>query len=82
MIEWIDDGWIGIDKLGHFILHFIVGFSYMKILKDPIGGIVFSECFGGLYELYDSARGVGASAKDLIWNNIGMISGIIIGGLF
>lgn len=79
MINWIDDKWIGTDKIGHFLLHFVVGFSYTKFLNDSIGGIIFSEWFGCFYEYYDSVRGTGASWKDLIANNLGMVTGVIWG---
>lgn len=78
-IEWRDDGWFGRDKVGHFILHFSIGFFYTKVLRCAPGGIIFSESFGFAWEMYDSARGVGASRKDLIYNNLGMITGTVLG---
>jgi len=78
-IHWVDDGWLGRDKLFHFVLHFSVGFLYTRWLKEPVGGVIFIDAWGLLWEIYDSARGTGASWKDLIANNLGMLAGTFIG---
>jgi uncharacterized protein YfiM (DUF2279 family) len=78
-IHWIDDGWWGRDKVLHFCLHFGIAFFYTRWLRCPTGGAIFSEAWGLLWEIYDSTRGTGASWKDLIANNLGMICGTIVG---
>jgi len=78
LINWIDDGWFGLDKIGHFLLHCAIGFTYAK-WATWWGGLFFSEAFGFAWEMYDGARGVGASWKDLIANNLGFIVGTTLG---
>jgi len=81
-IHWIDDGWFGKDKALHFALHFAFGMLYTWGLHCPVGGVLFSEVFGFEWEMYDSARGTGASWRDLIANNAGLICGTIFGSLW
>lgn len=77
-IDWIDDGWGGTDKLFHAFFHFGIGWAF-ALHGAWFGGILFSESFGWLYEMYDSARGVGASGKDLLANNVGLVLGTALG---
>jgi len=88
-ITWIDDGWKGRDKAFHFALHFGIVFAGGFLLPWlAFGGthwllIVFaclvSEVVGIIWEMYDSARKVGASWKDLIANNAGLLLAVILG---
>jgi len=90
-ITWTDDGWLGKDKIFHFALHFAIvlvgGFALPWLAFGRTHWLLVafaclvSIAFGFVWEMYDSARGPGASWKDLIWNNLGMILAVIAGVL-
>ena len=75
------DKWLAKDKAWHFLGHFGIGFIYTKFLRDPKGGLVFSQAWGFQHELYDSARGQGFSWKDIAVNTLGWFIGTVCGWL-
>ena len=89
-IEWTNDKWIGWDKLYHAILHGVVAYFFMGMgcalgaslaIKLLIAGftLFWTISFGGQYEMYDSARGVGASWRDMLSGNlVGWFIGTVI----
>ena len=79
-INWITESWNGIDKLGHFLIHASVGFVY-ALFGAWLGGVACSLLCGFVWEMYDSARGVGASWKDLCYNCLGLFGGLVIGAI-
>ena len=73
------DKWLADDKVAHFIGHFCIGYAHTKWLHCPIGGGIFSACFGVQHELYDSAIGNGFSWKDIAANTAGWAFGTVLG---
>ena len=74
-----NDKWLADDKVAHFLGHCAIGLIYTKLLHNPIGGGIFSACFGVQHELYDSAIDNGFSWKDVVANTLGWAVGTVLG---
>ena len=87
-INFIDDGWFGKDKVGHFARHVIfilVGVSISYLICSWIFNLpfLFYVCVGAiafydtlwdfLYEYMNSVAGIGFSWKDILYGRAGCL---------
>ena len=75
---FINDGWFGVDKIGHFTRHVL-----MTFLGVLLGGclwciVYYDSIFDVLYEYMNYKSGVGFSIRDIIWGRAGMIACLIV----
>jgi len=73
-INFIDDGWGGIDKLGHFTRHVLFTLFYIFILNMSLWAIVYVDTqFDVFYEYMNHTAGIGFSPKDILYGRAGMV---------
>ena len=90
MFDWlegfffVDDGWFGVDKVGHFFLHFGIAIVNFWTGATLLNTILTSEAIGILTEFFHAMhwKRIGFSLKDVLWNTLGMLTGILAWYLF
>lgn len=78
-INFIDDGWFGLDKIGHFMRHVIMIVFYALALNMPLWAIVYVDTqFDIFYEYMNHTAGIGFSLKDILYGRMGMITALLV----
>jgi hypothetical protein len=78
-INFIDDGWFGLDKVGHFTRHVLFTLFYALVLNMSLWAVIYVDTqFDIFYEYMNSVAGIGFSFKDILYGRMGMIITLLV----
>jgi hypothetical protein len=75
---FVNDGWFGMDKIGHFSRHAISTLIGAGLGCSVLGIIFYDTLWDLLYEYMNYTKGIGFSVRDVIYGRAGMLFVLVV----